>query len=389
MKLLMLTWNYPPTVGGIEQVAHHTAGGLFHRGHSVRVIVPALPAGLHEVTEYDIPLFRAGTPGIPHFLIHAVLSGCRLIRAARPNVLLCPSLTSAPAAWLLSRRFHIPYAIQIHGSDILLPRRASQLAIAPLLSGARMLFANSRNTANLLEKRGLDPKRIRVVCPGVTPPPPPTAQPTPGILRLLEQNAGRPTLVTVGRLVRRKGIQEFIAQTLPLLRERIPNVLYLVVGGEPKASLIHHERMGGQLADAVRTGRHEDHVKLLGRLSDADLDCVYRRASLFVLPCLDDPNDVEGFGIVILEAALKGVPAIATRSGGIPDAIANEETGVLVPPGNPRALADALADLLRDPARTKKLGETARRRTLAEFTWNTIAARYEAGLRESVDSAVC
>ena len=389
MKLLMLTWNYPPTVGGIEQVAHHTAGGLFHRGHSVRVIVPALPAGLHEVTEYDIPLFRAGTPGIPHFLIHAVLSGCRLIRAARPNVLLCPSLTSAPAAWLLSRRFHIPYAIQIHGSDILLPRRAYQLAIAPLLSGSRMLFANSRNTANLLEKRGLDPKRIRVVCPGVTPPPPPTAQPTPGILRLLEQNAGRPTLVTVGRLVRRKGIQEFIAQTLPLLRERIPNVLYLVVGGEPKASLIHHERMGGQLADAVRTGRHEDHVKLLGRLSDADLDCVYRRASLFVLPCLDDPNDVEGFGIVILEAALKGVPAIATRSGGIPDAIANEETGVLVPPGNPRALADALADLLRDPARTKKLGETARRRTLAEFTWNTIAARYEAGLRESVDSAVC
>jgi phosphatidylinositol alpha-1,6-mannosyltransferase len=389
MKILILTWNYPPVVGGIEQVAHHTAGGLFHRGHSVRVIAPALPAGLHEATEYDIPVYRAGKPGIPQFLIHAVLSSRRLIRASRPDVLLCPSLTSAPAAWLLSRRFHIPYAIQIHGSDILLPRHAYQLAIAPLLSGARMLFANSRNTANLLEKRGLDPKRIRVVCPGVTPPPPPTAQPTPGILRLLEQNAGRPTLVTVGRLVRRKGIQEFIAQTLPLLRERIPNVLYLVVGGEPKASLIHHERMGGQLADAVRTGRHEDHVKLLGRLSDADLDCVYRRASLFVLPCLDDPNDVEGFGIVILEAALKGVPAIATRSGGIPDAIANEETGVLVPPGNPRALADALADLLRDPARTKKLGETARRRTLAEFTWNTIAARYEAGLRESVDSAVC
>jgi hypothetical protein len=238
----MLTWNYPPTVGGIEQVAHHTAGGLFHRGHSVRVIVPALPAGLHEVTEYDIPLFRAGTPGIPHFLIHAVLSGCRLIRAARPNVLLCPSLTSAPAAWLLSRRFHIPYAIQIHGSDILLPRRAYQLAIAPLLSGARMLFANSRNTANLLEKRGLDPKRIRVVCPGVTPPPPPTAQPTPGILRLLEQNAGAPlSLQSVA--LSAQGIQSSLSRPCPCCVSG-SRTCCTWCRRRPKASLIHHERMG-------------------------------------------------------------------------------------------------------------------------------------------------
>lgn len=387
MNILVLTWNYPPVVGGIEQVAHHTASGLRARGHDVRIVAPALPPDTPDAAEAGLPVCRAARPGIPRFLVHAVLTGSRLIRESRPDVLLCPSLTSAPAAWLLSRRFRIPYAVQIHGSDILLPRRAYQLAIAPLLSGTRMLFANSRNTADLLERRGLDPARIRVVCPGVTPPPPPSAQPSAEILRLLEETSGRPTLVTVGRLIRRKGILEFIAQTLPLLRERIPDLLYLVVGGEAKASLIHQERIGQPLADAIRNGRHENHVKRLGRLSDADLDRVYRRANLFVLPCLDDPHDVEGFGIVILEAALQGVPAVATRCGGIPDAIADGASGVLVPPGDPRALADAIAGLLRDPARTKELGANARRRTLAEFTWNAIAARYESGLRELVDGA--
>ena len=382
MNLLVLTWNYPPTVGGIEQVAHHTATGLRRRGHPVRVVAAALPPGTQATEEQSGSVWRARTKGIPAFLRHACFTGLKLIRQERPDVLLCPSLTSAPAAWVLAKLTRVPYAIQIHGSDILLPRRAYQLAIAPLLSGARMLFTNSQNTADLLKRRGLDPARIRVVCPGVTPPPPPSAQPSAEILRLLEETAGRLTLVTVGRLIRRKGILEFIEQTLPLLRERIPDLLYLVVGGEAKSSLIHSERIGDRLTAAIRNGGHENHAKLLGRLSDADLDRVYRRANLFVLPCLDDPHDVEGFGIVILEAALQGVPAVATRCGGIPDAVADGQTGVLVEPGRPREMAEAICGLLRNPGRTKELGEAARRRTLAEFTWEAIAARYEAGLRD-------
>ncbi|MDD2239711.1 MAG: glycosyltransferase family 4 protein [Kiritimatiellae bacterium] len=385
MNVLMLTWNYPPVVGGIEHVAQHTADGLRALGHTVRVVAPPLPNEALEVAAPSAPVSRARRKGIPCFLLHAVTAGFRLARHSRPDVLLCPSLTSAPAAWLLSRLLRIPYAVLIHGSDILLPRRAYQLAITPLLSGARLLFANSRNTARLLETRGLDPARIRVVCPGVTPPPPPSAHPTADILRVLDETAGRPTLVTVGRLIRRKGNREFIAHTLPLLRKLIPDVLLLVVGGEAKASLIHQERIRQQLTDAIRDGQHDHHALLLGRLSGADLDQIYQRADLFVLPCLDDPHDVEGFGIVILEAALQGVPAIATRCGGIPDAIAEGTTGLLVPPGDPPAMANAIADLLQAPARLLELGENARRRTLADFTWSAIAARYAAGLQELLD----
>jgi phosphatidylinositol alpha-1,6-mannosyltransferase len=382
MKLLMLTWNYPPAVGGIEQVAYYTAASLSERGHSVAVVAPGLPPGTLETASLDMLPHRTRGTKIPSFLLQAFVAGLKLVRREKPDVLLCPSLTSAPAAWFLSKWTRIPYAIQIHGSDILVPQKWYQWAIAPLLSGSRMLFTNSQNTAELLKKRGLDSNRIRVVCPGVTPPPPPSAQPSAAILRLLEETAGRPTLVTVGRLIRRKGIREFIGETLPLLRKRIPDMLYLVVGGEATASLIHPERMREQLTSAIRNGRHENHVKLLGRLTGADLERIYHRANLFVLPCLDDPTDVEGFGIVILEAALQGVPGVATRCGGIPDAIADGKTGVLVAPGRPSEMAEAICELLQRPEQMRTLGEAARERTLSEFTWDAVAVRYEAGLQD-------
>ncbi|MDR0993919.1 MAG: glycosyltransferase family 4 protein [Verrucomicrobiota bacterium] len=380
MKILMLTWNYPPTIGGIEQVAHYTATGLRRLGHDVTVVASVLPPGAGEAPEQRPFIHRADKKGIPAFLLHAVRTGSRLIRRQRPDVLLCPSLTSAPAAWLLSRRFRIPYAIQIHGSDILLPRRAYQAAIHPLLAGAGGLFANSRNTARLLQQRGLQPERIHVVYPGVTPPPTETG-PSEKMTALAAAAEGRLVLLTVGRLVKRKGILEFIRDVMPLLSVRHPDLLYWVVGGEPSSSLIHQERIADQLAAAIREGGHENRVRLLGRLADADLALAYQQADLFVLPCLDDPNDVEGFGIVLLEAALRGVPGVATRCGGIPDAVMDGQTGVLVPPDDPAAMAGAIEALLERPEQRRRLGQAARERTLARFTWDAVAAQYAEGLR--------
>lgn len=383
MKLLLLTWNYPPTVGGIEQVAFHTAQGLRALGHHVTILAAYQPPG-KEKDQAD--LYRARKKGLAGFMIHALWKGLNIVRGNRPDMMICPSLTSAPAAWMINKLTGVPYAIQIHGSDLLVPRRYYQALIAPLLSGARLLFANSRNTARLLADRGLRTSRIQVVCPGVTPPPPPGENPTPAIIEELDQLNGRPILLTVGRLIRRKGIKEFMEGVMPDLQKAMPGIVYLVVGGEAKDSLIHQERIMDRLNEVRREKGLEDHVKLLGRLSDADLEYVYRRASVFVLPCLDDPQDVEGFGIVILEAALRGVPAVATRCGGIPDAVADGATGILLPPGNYREMGRQLEALLRDPARRKKLGDTARARALSEFEWNTVVKRYERAIRAALET---
>ena len=386
MKFLMLTWNYPPVVGGIEQVAQYTATGLRGRGHTVRVVASALPPGAQKTDDSTRHLYRARKKGIPAFLWHAFFTGLRLIRQEKLDAILCPSLTSGPAAWLISQWTRVPYAIQIHGSDVLVSNRLYQWVITPLLSGARMLFANSQNTADLLIRRGLHRTKIRVVSPGVTPPPPLEATSTDSTIQLLAEIKGRPILLTVGRLIRRKGILEFIEQVIPLLSVRIPDLIYLIVGGEPRASLIHRERILEELTLAIQNGGHENRVKWLGRLSDADLKLVYQQADLFVLPCLDTPKDVEGFGIVILEAALHGVPCVATRCGGLPDAVADGKTGLLVEPGRFSEMADALCELLGQPDRLAALGAAARQRTLAEFTWDAVAARYEAGLQSMLES---
>lgn len=386
MNILMLTWNYPPAVGGIEQVAYYTANGLAESGHRLTVVAPALPDGQAEKAS-PIPVLRAKRKGIPAFLCHAFWSGRRLIRREKPDILLCPSLTSAPAAWCLSKLTGTPYAVQIHGSDILLANRLYQWGIRPLLSGAAMLFANSHNTAALLQQRGLPAERIRVVYPGVTPRPPADQEPGLQITQLIAESGQQPVLLTVGRLIKRKGILEFIRHTLPLILRERPDVLYWVVGGESKASLIHQERLWDQLETAIKEGGHESRVRLLGRLPDADLDAVYNRADLFVLPCLNDPHDVEGFGIVLLEAALHRVPGVATRCGGIPDAVEDGVTGVLVPPDNPEAMAQTITALLADPERLRQLGGQAYTRTTEQFTWAAIAKGYEKGLLEVVAPA--
>ena len=384
MKILVCTWNYPPTVGGIEQVAHHTTLELHRLGHEVSVLAAALPEGAADPADEGFPVRRSAKRGIPRFLMHAVREGARQIKRVRPDWILCPSLTSAPAAWWLSKRYSVPYAVLVHGSDILLASKMYQTAIQPLLKGAALLFANSRNTAELLAKRGLARDRIRVVCPGVTPPPPPGTVASVDMQKLAEEAAGKPVLLSVGRLVKRKGILEFIRDVMPKVRKELPEARYWVVGGEPKASLIHQERIWDQLEAAIRDTGQGESVKLLGRLPDADLDLAYKAAKLFVFPCLDIPHDIEGFGIVVLEAALKRVPAVATCSGGIPDAVEEGVTGVLVPPGDADAMAKAVVELLRQPERLARMGEAGERRAREEFNWSAVAARYAAALEEGL-----
>lgn len=383
MKILVPSWNYPPSVGGIEQVAHHAARGFHDLGHSVTVLAPALAAGATPPAD-PFPVLRAARPGIPAFLLHAASAARRIARTDRPDWLFCTSLTSAPPAWILSKTRRIPYSLCIYGSDLVFASRAYQLAIAPLLSGARLLFPISERTTDLLRKRGIPEERIRLITPGVTPPPPPTDRPTPETLALIEQAGNRPLIISVGRLVRRKGVLEFVRDVLPLLLKQIPDALFWAVGGDPKGSLIHKERLSDSIRAAIDAAGLQDHARLLGRISDADLDAVYRRASLFVLPCLDLPHDIEGFGIVILEAALQSVPSVATNVGGIPDALDAPNAGLLVPPSDPAAMADAIATLLRDPARLAAMGQYARQRALSAFTWSDIAAQYATALQSAL-----
>jgi len=148
------------------------------------------------------------------------------------------------------------------------------------------------------------------------------------------------------------------------------------VGKDASDSLVHHERLLDQLKDLSRTLGLKEHITFTGGVSDQELHQLVSGADLLVFPVIPIPGDVEGFGIVILEGAIHGVPTVASRSGGIPDAVEEGKSGVLVEPENWPEMISAVSDLLSDPAARKQLGEYAAERARSEFSWQVIGERY-------------
>jgi len=367
MRVLLLTWNFPPTIGGIEYVAAHLFHGLAAAGSEVEVVTRAAPGAPD-----DPRIHRARRAGLPAFLFHALRRGAASCRRWRPDLVVCASVVAALPAYLLRRAFGIPYVVLVHGSDVLHPGRLYRRAVRFLLRGAGAITANSEGTRRLLIDFGIAADRVVVVHPGVEAWSG-SAEVSPAWLPRL---AGRQVLLSVGRLIRRKGLLEFIEQVLPDLRVSHPGILLVVVGEDAAESLIHRERMRERLDSAVRARGLADQVLFTGGLPDAELHALLRRADLFVLPAIPVPGDVEGFGIVFLEAALEGTPAVATRLGGIPEAVVDGETGLLVEPGDPRAMLEAVRRLLDDDRLRARLGDAARRRAREDFAWSVVVARY-------------
>ncbi|HET9384124.1 MAG TPA: glycosyltransferase family 4 protein [Gemmatimonadales bacterium] len=179
-----------------------------------------------------------------------------------------------------------------------------------------------------------------------------------------------PTVLFVGRLVERKGVTHLVEAVAQLADRRARLV---IVGDGPERPRL--EARARELGIAHR-------VEFRGRISDADLRTAYQRAGVFVLPAvLDSRGDTEGLGVVLLEAMNYGVPVIASNIGGIVDIVVDQETGLLVPPGDAAALASALDSVLRDPARSRRLGEAGRRRLAEQFSWDAILAKMESVYR--------
>ena len=183
--------------------------------------------------------------------------------------------------------------------------------------------------------------------------------------------AAAPRVLFVGRLVARKGVDRLLA-ALAEIRET-PWRLEIVGFGPERGPL---EARAEALGIAER-------VVFLGRVSSEELVAAYRRAACFVLPAtLDEREDTEGLGVVLLEAMSYGVPVVATRRGGIVDIVEDGRTGILVE-DDPATVARALAALLADPARRRALGEAGRARVRERFGWDRIVDRLEAVYRSS------
>lgn len=340
-RLLLISRNFPPLVGGMERLNHHVLQEL-EREYAVDLVGPEGAAAF--VPHPERVRTCTATP-LSRFLACASIEGVRLARRKRPQLIIAGSGVNAPPAWIAARASGARWMIYLHGLDLVVSNRIYQRVFVPVIRRADAWLVNSRSTAQLAVTAGLDPARMHILHPGVEIPEALPAEEAVQDWRRRHALGDRPLLLSVGRLTKRKGLREFVLNALPTVLASCPQTLFVVVGEEPHAALTSATVGVSAVREAARTNGTLSSLRVLGRLSDEELALAYRAASVLVFPVLDIPGDIEGFGMVAVEAAAYGLPTVAFAVGGVPDAVSDGASGFLVTPGDYDAMAERAIDL--------------------------------------------
>jgi glycosyltransferase involved in cell wall biosynthesis len=341
-KVLFVTRRYPPSVGGMEKLSYEITTRV-----GARRQIMAMPGSQRNLAWW-----------LPVTAVRATLAsrGADVVHLGDPVLSLVGLLVKA-----LGRT---PVVMTVHGLDLSFPNRLYQYYLR-LCCRPDLVIAISAAAAHEATLHGLSP--VVVVPPGVDDRMP-TGSPEdlpPELAGL--RGSGKRILLTTGRLVARKGVAWFVSEVMP----RLPDDVVYVVAGEGKAR--------AEIEAATATARLGDRVVLLGRVPDAQRDLLYAAADCFVMPNVVVAGDVEGFGLVALEASVVGVPVVAARLQGIVDAVHDHGNGALVEPGDAAGFAGAvLRALARSPAERAAIRDY----TLAHFSWRTMAEAYDKAIVE-------
>jgi phosphatidylinositol alpha-1,6-mannosyltransferase len=352
---MLVTRNFPPLLGGMEKVNAHLLDAL--RPEFKTALCG--PAGCSAFVGADTVVRESKIKPLPLFLIKVFWRACRLGIRLRPQWVFAGSGLTAPMVWFSGRCAGAKTAVYLHGLDIVAPSSIYQKFWLPFIRHCDVVLVNSNHTAELAAAHGISPQRIHVLNPGTGLP---MLDPSVALaFREKHEFMRRPLLLSVGRLTRRKGLAEFVENAFQAVLLKHPEAL-LVIAGDEALDALHGSNGYEQnriLAAARRLGL-ESSLRFLGRCEDATLDAACQAANVHVFPVLELRGDVEGFGMVALESAAYGLPTVGFAVGGVPDAVSNEYTGVLVQPGDYTALSDAINKQLDRP-RTDEVIEACRR----------------------------
>jgi phosphatidylinositol alpha-1,6-mannosyltransferase len=404
-KLLFIASDYKPKEGGRADYIDNLARGLIGIGCKTKVLAVVQPhqkerlAFLQKYEEWVIPFEVVHDERPGNWLGNKFVSLLEIVRCLSPRARRVVGKTSYfrasadslsrlegilakekptmivfghldmrlyPFALLFQER-KLPYGILAHGFDFPhFPNRKNDLIRkGSMLRGARWIAANSSYTKSLLEIWGIPDSRIRIVHPPIGEEAIRHAASSEGVHRTGDELS----LVTLCRLVEGKGI-DLVLRALRILAANGIPYRYVVAGDGVERKLLE------TLVDELGL---RSKVRFVGYITGEDKWSLLRNSDVFVLP-----SRVEGFGIAFIEAAAFGLPAVGTGETGISDAVIDGETGVLVAPESPEALAEALTFLYRNPKKRMEMGRAGMQRARSQFSPTAIAAHFQQEILENV-----
>lgn len=360
-KCLLVTTDYPPQRGGVAGYWSRVSESMPSDRWQVLTSVSAKSGDDQGAQVWRKPLL--GLLIWPRWLRGACTT-YETYKATKSELIVAAQLLPVGSmAYLLHKFFRIPYVVQVYGMDLALARqhpRKARLAKRVLLS-AQAIIANSEATAALLADFSVPNERVTVVYPVPRQPEHDAVR----IERLRQQHQlqGKRVILTVGRLVERKG-QDKTLEALTMLASTLNDLVYVIVGDGPYRQPLEQQ--------ANRVGVQ---TLFLGEVSDADRDAWINLCEVFVMPSRALPGDMEGFGMVFLEAGACAKPVVAGNSGGVAEAVMDKQTGLLVDPNSALAISEAIKLLLNDAAMAKRLGQQAQKRYQEYWNWSNMVER--------------
>lgn len=375
MRVLFVSHTFPlegeplSNVGGMQRLAVEQEAALAARP-DVELVSLVLRSSSRWTPARTLP-----------FLARCLVEIPRRVRRDRVQVVLFSSMVTAALAPLLRRR--LPRSVLLAatpvGRDVTLPNPLHQRWVPRVFDALDLVLPISRATAEECLSRGLGRGRLNIVPCGIdTRRFPERGAREDSRQRLLDalRGAGQPPLpddralllCSVGRHQERKGFHWFIEQVMPRLGD---SACYLLGGSGP---------MTPRIRESVAKLGLQSRVRVLGQLSETMLLELFRGADLFVMPNVPVAGDIEGFGVVMLEAGLSGLPIVAAELEGIRDVVREGENGVLVPSGDADAFVAAIDSFAGNPARLQRASVSARSATVRRFSWEVVVQQYVGAL---------
>ena len=359
--ILILTQCFPSRVGGIESLVSNLALEL---AKTEKVLVFADQHNIFLDSIYDNQnknrIIIRRTSGIKFFRRRKKINEIKKIADLNKiKLIIADSWKSLELGIDFFNLKNIPSICLAHGNDLIPDNEKKGNRMKITLSKANSIICNSSFTTGLVKKLLPNNENINFIYPGAN-----------DLRNKISDNfiniKGKPVLITLSRLEKRKGHESILIAVKELV-SKFPNLTYIIAGDGPEKQ---------NLQKIIKQYSLESNVSLVGFVNDEQKKYLFENSDLMVMPTLNEvkSRSIEGFGIAYLEAAFFGIPSIASDVGGTKEAVLNNQTGIIL--DNINNLYLTIYDLLTNEEMRKKLGIEAQKRAEKDFNWNNIAKKY-------------